>query len=351
MPHSNSGNGADGPGKYRAFIGEVGSDLKATLLGGLEFIKWDKYINSHSRVFIKPNFTFPQYKEGVTTNPVVLKALLELLKSKAGSIIVGESDGGNNSFKAEDAFEGHGMYQMCKDMGIELVNLSRLPSEMVESKITGRKVWVQLPEILLENKIDCFISAPVLKVHVMTGVSLSIKNLWGCYPDPMRGLYHKDLDRKLTLITKILNPRIVVMDATYALNKHGPMFGETVKMDLIMAFDNPVVADAMGASIMGIPLKQTRHVLVAEKEGLGTTDIGKIEINQDYRLFKRQFQIEKTFIDRVSLLFFYRPKLAKLVLSSFFTPLIYWIADKCRTREEKELARQIGDCKKISTYY
>lgn len=246
-----------------------------------------------------------------------MKALLELLKGRAGSIIVGESDGGNSSFKAEDSFEGHGMYQVCKELDIELVNLSRLPSRMIESKIQGKKVKVQLPEILLDGGIDCFISMPVLKVHVMTGVSLSIKNLWGCYPDPMRGLYHKDLGRKLTLLTKTLNPCLVIMDATYALNKHGPMFGEPVKMDLIMASDNPVAADALGAALIGIPLTKAKHILVAEKEGLGTTKIDEIEINRDYRPFKRQFKIESTFIDKVSRIFFYRPALAKFVFSSF----------------------------------
>ena len=242
------------------------------------------------------------------------------------------------------------MFVICKELGIELVNLSRLPSRTVESKITGKKVRVQLPEMLLDNKIDCFISVPVLKVHVMTGVTLSMKNLWGCYPDPMRGLYHKDLDRKLTLITKTVNPRIVVMDALYALNRHGPMFGEPVKMDLIMAFDNPVVADALGASIMGIPLRRARHVLVAEKEGLGTTKMDKVETNRDFQPFRRQFTIEKTIVDRVSSIFFYRPYLAKLIFSSPCTPLIYKIAHRLRTREEKDLARQTYGEGKIGPY-
>lgn len=42
-----------------------------------------------------------------------------------------------------------------------------------------KRVKVQLPKLLLEE-IDCLISVPVLKVHVMTTVTLSTKNLWGC---------------------------------------------------------------------------------------------------------------------------------------------------------------------------
>lgn len=337
--------------QYRAFIGEAGPDIKATIYKGLEFIHWDSCINSHSRVFIKPNFTFPHYRQGVTTSPEVLRSLLELLKSKAGSIVIGESDGGNNSFKAEDAFAGHGAPQMCKDLGVELVNLSRLPSRMIEAEVQKKRVKVQLPEILLKDNIDCFISLPVLKVHVMTGVSLSIKNLWGCYPDTMRGIYHQNLERKLALLTKTLKPRIILMDAIYALDKHGPMYGEPVNMGLILTSNNPVVADALGAALMGIPLKEAKHILTAEKEGLGTTDLKGVEINRDYQLFKRKFKYEKTFIDRVSLLFFYRPALAKLVFSSPFTPFIYKVADKFRTPQEKELVKQIGEQKKTSSYF
>ena len=62
-----------------------------------------------------------------------------------------------------------------------------------------KRVKVQLPKFLLEE-IDCFISVPVLKVHVMTEVTLSIKNLWGCYPDTMRCLHHQNFNYKLHLL-------------------------------------------------------------------------------------------------------------------------------------------------------
>ena len=89
---------------------------------------------------MKPNFTLPYYKEGVTTNPQLLKYLLEILRSKAATVILGESDGGNHSFKAEEAFQGHNMYEICQETEVELVNLSTLPSRFVEDKIQGKRV-------------------------------------------------------------------------------------------------------------------------------------------------------------------------------------------------------------------
>ena len=45
------------------------------------------------------------------------------------------------------------------------------------------------------------------------------------------------------------------MDAKYALDGHGPMYGEAKRMDMILASNNPVVIDALGTAIMGIPLE------------------------------------------------------------------------------------------------
>ncbi|MDP2932052.1 MAG: DUF362 domain-containing protein [Chloroflexota bacterium] len=332
--------------KYRAYIHEA-SDVKAALQAGLQFIRWEKYVNRRSRVFVKPNFTFPTYKPGVTTSPEFLRVLLTLLKSRAGQVIVGESDGGNHAFTAAEAFQGHNMPEICQQTGAELVNLSGLPAKTVESDILGKKVTVRLPRLLLED-IDCFISVPVLKIHVMTTVSLSLKNLWGCVPDTMRCLHHQNLNYKLALIAQLLQPKIVVIDGTYALNKHGPMYGEAVKTNLVMVADNPVVADALGARLLGFSPQQVKTIILAEEAGLGSARLSDVVVTEGWQRFKRQFQIEKTLIDRISSLFFRSDLLAKLVMDSPLTAVAYKVAGKLRTPAEKELASQMG--KKLGPY-
>ena len=326
---------------YSAYIAKINGELKGSLLKGLEFIDWKKYVKKDSVIFIKPNFTFPSYKEGVTASPELLKCLLEIVKDRSSSVIVGESDGGNHSFKAEEAFAGHHMFEICKEVGAELVDMSNLPSKFVEAEILSKKVRVQLPKMLLED-VDCFISVPVLKVHVMTGVSLGLKNLWGCYPDTMRCFHHQNLDRKLALMAKLLNPKITVIDGLYALNGHGPMYGDPVKMDLVLMSNNVVVADALGAAIMGVSLKRAKHIAVAEKEGIGTTNLENVRVNTDWKQYGRQFQIRKTLLDRVSGLLFHSDTIAKLVIASPFTPLIYKVAGTLRSPEEKAIASQLN---------
>jgi uncharacterized protein (DUF362 family) len=319
---------------YSAYISKVDNDLKDKLSEGLEFIDWKRQVKSDSVVFIKPNFTFPRYMEGITTTPELLKNLLEILKDRAGNVIVGESNGGDHSFTADEAFEGHGMHEICRDMGAELVNLSKLPSTFVEDRIQGKKVKVELPKLLLED-IDCFISVPVLKVHVMTTVTLSMKNMWGCVPDTMRCLHHQNLNHKLVLMAKVLNPKIVVIDGIFGLDGHGPMTGTPVKMDLIMASDNPVVADTLGSSIMGFSPDKIGSIRIAEREGLGTTSLEEVRINKDWRPYKRQFHVKKTFMDTITVLPFKSDFIARAVFDSSLTPLIHKVVDMLKSSEEK----------------
>lgn len=328
-----------------AYISKI-EDLKEDIKQGLEFIKWKNEVKKDSTVFIKPNFTYPYYKEGITTSPELIKYLLEILKDRADNVILGESNGGNHSFTADDSFKGHHMHEICEDTGVELINLSNMPSRFVEEEIGGKKVKVLLPDILLDD-VDCFISVPVLKVHVMTNVTLSMKNLWGCYPDTMRCLHHQNLSEKLTLITKSLNPKIILMDGKYALDGHGPMYGEAKKLDLLLTSNNPVSIDALGAAIMGIPIEKAKHILTAEKEGLGTTNLDKVNINQDWDEFVMEFSSNKTFIDQISTLLFESETMAKIVMDSPVTPVIYKFAKFFRNSDEKAVVSELENyCKK-----
>jgi len=75
--------------EYFAYISKI-DNLYNEIQKSLEFIQYHKYIKNNSTIFIKPNFTFPYYKEGITTNPLVLQHLLGLLKDKVDRVIIGE---------------------------------------------------------------------------------------------------------------------------------------------------------------------------------------------------------------------------------------------------------------------
>ena len=168
----------------------------------------------------------------------------------------------------------------------------------------------------------------------MTGVTVSIKNLWDCYPDTMRCLHHQNFNYKIALITKLLDPKIVV-GGIYALDVHGPMYGEAKKTDLILSSNSPVVADTLGSSIMGFSPNKIESIRIAEKEGLGTTSLEEVRINKDWRHYKRQFHVKKTFMDTITVFPFKSDFIARAVFDSSLTPLIHKVVDMLKSSEEK----------------
>ncbi len=297
------------------------SSLENNMKKALEQVKWRDYIKSDSKIFVKPNYTAPFFIPGITTNKCVVEALLGILKDRSGEVFIGESDGGDDSFTAEYSLNNHGVPDICKKTGATMMNLSKTRRVRVTDTIRGRRVDVTLPSPLLG--MDETISVPVLKVHVMTTVSLSLKNLWGCHPSTLRLMDHKYLSERLALIARSINLRLVVIDAIYGLNRHGPMDGEAVPIGAILIGNNPVATDATATRMMGFEPTQVDHIVKANKVGLGPIEEKKIVILEDLSPFQQHFVVEPNTLDRLSYLTFKSNILNKIVSDSIFSKYIY----------------------------
>jgi len=141
-------------------------------------------------IFIKPNLFMPYYIPGVCTSRLLLEVLCVILKEHDCKICIGEGDGGLASFSAMKAFAGNGLLHFKKSYNVNFFSLSTLPREKSVQFVAGHRVEFLLPKILVIREFDYLINVPVLKIHIITKVSLSMKNLWGCIPDPYRIHYH-----------------------------------------------------------------------------------------------------------------------------------------------------------------
>jgi uncharacterized protein (DUF362 family) len=237
----------------KIFIGPIKDNYLEQIQRGLSFINVGSKIKAGDCVFIKPNLTFPHYKEGVMTSPKCIEQLLIALKDYTKNIIVGESDGGGyNRFSMDEVFDKTGLRAMTYKHGIRLVNLSKIASRNIHFQYKRREFAVPLPSLLLDE-VRLFISVPVPKVHSNTGVSMSIKNQWGCIQEPsLRLKLHPYFKKVILEVNKALNVGVAVIDGRYGLNRNGPMRGDPIKMDLLIVANNILAADATCCSIMGI---------------------------------------------------------------------------------------------------
>ncbi|MFQ5802362.1 MAG: DUF362 domain-containing protein [Candidatus Methylomirabilales bacterium] len=246
--------------------------MKAALTRAMDACGWREIVAAGSRVAIKPNFTYPYFKPGVTTSPEVLRALVEMVAERTRDILIVESDGGLAAWTADEAFVGHKVDLLCSEYGVQVVNLSRDEAIDVDLPVPDRAIRLGLPKALLEG-IDVLISVPVLKTHAQTVVSLGLKNLWGCIPSTRRLLYHRDLNVILPALARVLQPKLSVMDGQWAMDGLGPMFGETVRLNLVIAATPLGAGELVACRVMGINLDQVPHLKSARIAGLLPTGL------------------------------------------------------------------------------
>lgn len=297
----------------KVWISKTVGALDRAITDALEWLDWRSVVTRDARVSIKPNLTYPLHRPGVTTSPAFLEALLQVLSERTRNINIVESDGGSYSWPADEAFRGHGIPEMCGRYGARAVNLTRYPREEVETAIGGRSVRVELSR-LLTRETDVFISVPVPKLHVMTRVSLGFKNQWGCLPDPKRLRSHSEFPRRVLAINKILKPQLVIFDGTWFLDRSGPLEGNPIRRDLLIASRDAGAGSLVCCELMGIDARSASHLRLAICEGMMPRAIDEVITNLPINQFERwAFKLQRTWLNWLTLGIF-RSRLATIAL-------------------------------------
>ncbi|MBT6565176.1 MAG: DUF362 domain-containing protein, partial [Candidatus Scalindua sp.] len=315
-------------------------NLKEKIRECLEWVNWKDRIYPDSRIYVKPNLTFPDFRPGVTTSPHFLAAALSVLKERTPHITVFESDGGNNSYPAEKAFETHNLYDICGSMNVRLINLSREERINVEIPTPHGKRVIPLSKEIVEQA-DMTISIPVPKMHFVVRYTGAIKNHWGTIPDSMRLRNHHFFNDAITEIMKILKSGITIVDGEYFLDKNGPVSGDPVKMNLVMTADSPLSADMALMSLMDVDPHKIGYIHTAWKKEMGPKSINDIEFNSSLEKFRtHSFSYQRDPVDYLALLGF-KSKLVTWVV--YLSPL--------RNLIHKLVRLLRGKSKQVDTYY
>jgi uncharacterized protein (DUF362 family) len=271
----------------------IGVDLNAAIRAALDGAGVLARIKPGARVALKPNFTHPVFKQGVTTSPQVIRETVRVLKDFTTHVAIVESDGGYGAWSATDAFAGHELAALQKEFGIEAVNLCAEPARLISFRSGENQYQLPLPVRLLDET-DLLISMPVPKIHCMTGLTLSYKNQWGCIPDTMRLRRHYIFNAAIVAINKALRPA-VLSDGTFFLDRSGPIEGQPVRMDLIVAASDCGAFDRYVSELMGWNWRNVGHLRHAVKENDMPAKLEAITCNAPPQVFKTQdFKLHRT---------------------------------------------------------
>ncbi|MEM7394135.1 MAG: DUF362 domain-containing protein, partial [Verrucomicrobiota bacterium] len=202
------------------FITNLEDDYRSVVAEGLNAIDAGSMIGSGDLVFIKPNLTFPHFREGVMTTKECVESIVIALKDYTDRIVIGEADsGGYNPFNISEVQEKTGLKALEKTYGIEVVNLSHYEKRTVQPEHGPPRSTYALPDMLLDE-VAVTVSAAVPKIHMNTLVSMTVKNLWGCLPIPdLRLKCHPFLKHILFDTVQRLGKTIGIVDGRYGLNR------------------------------------------------------------------------------------------------------------------------------------
>jgi uncharacterized protein (DUF362 family) len=260
--------------KSRVFVHRADrNNLLPTVRALLDSCGWRERIAPGASVAVKPNLCTERLEQAHTANtsPDVLRAVCEVLKERAGQITIVESDG--THYAAEAAFEKNGVYRLADELGLKVQNLSK--DELVEIPDPRMKGF-GLARTWLDA--DVFVTLPVLKTHGTTVFTGALKNQWGCIPRFDRILLHKYLHDLIAEINRIRPVSLALMDGLVGMQGRGPINGYPINLNVLLASWDPVALDATAMRLIGLEPTSARHVVQAQRLGLGTHDPNAIEV-------------------------------------------------------------------------
>jgi uncharacterized protein (DUF362 family) len=257
-----------------------------TTAKALEKIKSDVegVLSKKKPILVKPNYINARHpSSGITTDSRVVEGIVKFLREhRIEEIIIGEGSGWADTFHA---FKVAGVDVVAERWGVRLVDLNKDEFVEVEPPDPLSLKKVRVAKTALESTI---ISVPKLKPHRIATVTLSLKNMMGALASK-GSMHHGNLSKNIADLASILTPSLSVVDGIIAGEGHETS-GNPVEMNLIIAGTDPVAVDAVGAAVMGIPPTDVKHLLLAEKKGLGTCNLEEVTVlGEPIEKVKRKF--------------------------------------------------------------
>jgi uncharacterized protein (DUF362 family) len=268
----------------RVVIERVKNDkYKESVFKALEQLEiWKlKDVNS---VLIKPNLChYYSADTGITTDVQIVGFIIDFIREKLNrdaKIIIGEADA--TEMKVDIAFKVLGYEKLSKVKKVSLLNLSR------DKKIYVNGKFIKNIPATIKN-VDLLISAPKLKTHVDVKMSCCLKNQFGAIPYRKKAVFHKNVAEVIVEAAKFMKPHVCLVDGVIALEGMGPLSeGRPIRMNLIIAGDDPVATDYVCSKIMGI--SKVGYLELAEKERVGSTKNLEI-LGESIEHVKRKFKV------------------------------------------------------------
>ena len=287
------------------------SEVIATVADVLERLRSRlTWLSTAQRIMIKTNVGYGDFSKHhgryvAITDPAVVAGVVAFIRrySEADILVGGAPSLGDTI----DYLDTAGYSQRLAPYGVRLVDLNQPP--YAEYGVPGGGTIFRSYTLSAElQKVDAVVSVAKLKAHRSTGVTATLKNLFGMTPvsiygNPRRYLHAPvRLPRAVVDLSLTLKPVLGVIDALVASDRR-EWSGTPVETDLILAGDNLVATDATAMRFVGFdPADTYPHpsyvldhspVLLAAEAGLGPIAVEQISVDGVQPLRLLDFSVER----------------------------------------------------------
>ena len=246
-------------------IKDYSQDLEELLHRGLRLfaLEVDKRV-----VVLKPNLVDYIRESAINTHPLLVAAAVECFRRLgAKEVIVAEGPGHQRDTQLTLAESGY--ESILQDNKIRFVDLNRdeLRPVNLSAGYSGlKRLW--LPKTVLNA--DFLVSMPKVKTHHWSGVTLSMKNMFGVVPGnkygwPKNILHWHGIHESILDLCATTPIPFVIGDAIMCMEGNGPLNGSPRPLGCVILADDPVAADATCTRLMGLVPERVAHLHEAAK--------------------------------------------------------------------------------------
>jgi hypothetical protein len=119
-----------------------------------------------------------------------------------------------------------------------------------------------------------------MKTHLLTNITIAMKNMYGTFPEENKAKYHRfGIESVVYEVCKAFTPNLTIIDGTVGGEGTGPLSSDPVNSGTIIASNDVVAADTIACRIMGYDPFEVTHIKIAHEKGLGNAKVS-FELDQ-----------------------------------------------------------------------
>lgn len=223
-------------------------------------------------VGIKPNLLGQVLaQEGGTTHPEVVEGLIEYLQGQGFYNLV-MLEGSWIGDSTEEAIRYCGYDRICEQYQVPFWDMQKDKGVQVDCGGLALNICERA------RTIEFLINVPVLKGHCQTRITCALKNMKGLIPNSEKRRFHRlGLHDPIGHLALGIHQDFILVDSICGdlTFEDG---GNPVEQNRLIAAADPVLCDAYGCSLLGIPVERVPYLTTAARLGAGCCDEQKAEV-------------------------------------------------------------------------